>query len=76
MKNMEITVPTITETKKEIIIRIPKQWKAGSSGLGVADLLQVVHDGEGEFRAGKTRAFEQFLREKYPSYAKIPKRSR
>jgi len=59
---MEVTVPTITETKEEIIIRIPKGWRRfGGARSGVKEILRIVREGEREFRAGSTRTFEDFL---------------
>ncbi|MCR4328202.1 MAG: hypothetical protein NUV53_01660 [Patescibacteria group bacterium] len=73
---METGVPTITETKKEIIIRIPKGWRQGGRSFGVEDVLRIAREGTREFRRGETRTFETFLTTSHPLHARGARRSR
>lgn len=75
---MKAGVPTLTETKDAIIIRIPKNWVSGSRRhqLTESEVLQIAAAGEREFRKGKTQEFGAFLSKHYPSYAKSFRRSR
>ena len=75
---MRTLIPTLTETKTAIIIRIPKDWVIHSRSriLTEADVLRVVAKGEREFRQGKTQEFGAFLAQRHPTHTRSFRRSR
>jgi len=75
---MKAAVPTISETKEAIIIRIPKGWMSDPQRrpLRAADVLRIVAAGEREFREGNTQEFGTFLTKHYPAYARTFRRAR
>ncbi len=75
---MKAGVPTLTETKDAIIIRIPKNWVGGlrCHQLTESEVLQIAAAGEREFRKGTTQEFGAFLAKGHPAYAKAFRRAR
>ena len=75
---MNTSVPTITETKYAIIIRIPKTWAVDPHRrpLTEAQVLRMVAAGEREFREGRTQELSSFLARRYPAYARAFRRAR
>ena len=69
---MKVSVPTLTETKYAIIIRIPKNWvtESRARSLSESDVLKIVARGQREFREGKTQEFSAFLAQHYPAHAR------
>ena len=75
---MKLTVPTITETREAVIIRIPKAWVGSRARrpLTEAAVVRMVAVGERAFRQGKTQEFGAFLAKRYPAHVRIFRRAR
>jgi len=75
---IDVHIPTLTETKDAIVIRIPKEWVRAPHAhpLTEAEVLRIVSRGEREFRRGKTQALGTFLRRYRLGHATTVRRSR